>query len=215
MIGPYRDRAEAGRILAHALEAFRDWKHALVLGLPRGGVPVAFEVAEVLHLPLDVFVVRKLGLPGQEELAMGALAQGEVVVFNEEVLAMARPGELAVERVLQRERQELRRRVEAYRGDRPPLDVKDRTLILVDDGLATGATMRAAIRALRSQGPASIVVAVPVAPPDTCEELAREVDLLVCPRRPEHFSAIGQWYEEFGQTSDDEVRACLGHARVP
>ncbi|HJV91599.1 MAG TPA: phosphoribosyltransferase [Holophagaceae bacterium] len=215
MIGLYRDRAEAGQILAHALEAFRDWKHALVLGLPRGGVPVAFEVAEALHLPLDVFVVRKLGLPGQEELAMGALAQGDVVVYNPEVLDMARPGEAAVARVLERERKELRRRVEAYRGDRPPLEVKGRTLILVDDGLATGATMRAAVQALQSQGPASIVVAVPVAPPDTCAELAREVDLLVCPRRPEAFSAIGQWYETFGQTTDEEVRDCLEHARIP
>lgn len=210
----YQNRTEAGQILALALNAFRNRKDAIVLGLPRGGVPVAHQVAEALHLPLDVFVVRKLGLPGHEELAMGALAQGNGIVFNSDVLDTYSPGDREIERTVQREQRELQRRERAYRAGKPPLDVKGWTVILVDDGLATGATMRAAVQALRKQGPMAIVVAVPVAPPDTCQELESEVDQLICPRRPANFYAIGQWYEDFGQTSDEEVRALLNLSGV-
>lgn len=214
MIAPYHNRVEAGHVLALALKKFRNRKDAIVLGLPRGGVPVAYQIAEALHLPLDVLVVRKLGLPGHEELAMGALAQGEGIVFNPDVLDSYNPGTREIERTVQREQRELHRRELAYRTGKPPLDVKGLTVILVDDGLATGATMRAAVQALRRQEPAAIVVAVPVAPPDTCMELEQEVDQLVCPKRPPYFSAIGQWYVDFGQTSDEEVLALLSHSEV-
>lgn len=210
----YQDRKEAGQTLALALRAYRNRKDAIVLGLPRGGVPVAYQVAEALHLPLDIFLVRKLGLPGHEELAMGALAQGNGIVFNTDVLDTYSPGNREIERTVQREQRELQRREQAYRAGKPPLDVKGRTVILVDDGLATGATMRAAVQALRNQEPSAIVVAVPVAPPDTCQELELEVDQLICPRRPANFYAIGQWYEDFGQTSDEEVRALLNLSGV-
>ncbi|HJW34856.1 MAG TPA: phosphoribosyltransferase [Holophagaceae bacterium] len=210
----YQDRKEAGQTLALALRAFRNRKDAIVLGLPRGGVPVACQVAEALHLPLDIFLVRKLGLPGHEELAMGALAQGNGIVFNTDVLDTYSPGNREIERAVQREQRELQRREQVYRPGKPPLDVKGRTVILVDDGLATGATMRAAVQALREQEPAAIVVAVPVGPPDTCQELELEVDQLICPRRPANFYAIGQWYEDFGQTSDEEVRALLNLSGV-
>ncbi len=210
----YQNRVEAGQTLALALKAYRNREDAIVLGLPRGGVPVAYQVAEALHLPLDIFLVRKLGLPGHEELAMGALAQGNGIVFNTDVLDTYSPGNREIERTVQREQRELQRREQAYRPGKPPLDVKGRTVILVDDGLATGATMRAAVQALRNQEPSAIVVAVPVAPPDTCQELELEVDQLICPRRPANFYAIGQWYEDFGQTSDEEVRALLNLSGV-
>ncbi len=210
----YQNRVEAGQTLALALKAFRNRKDAIVLGLPRGGVPVAYQVAEALHLPLDIFVVRKLGLPGHEELAMGALAQGNGIVFNTDVLDTYSPGSRDIELAVQREQRELARREQAYRGGKPPLEVKGRTVILVDDGLATGASMRAAVQALREQEPAAIVVAVPVGPPETCQELELEVDQLICPRRPANFYAIGQWYEDFGQTSDEEVRALLNLSGV-
>ena len=208
----YRNRVEAGRRLARELGGYAHDPAGLVLGLPRGGVPVAFEVAKALGLPLDVFLVRKLGVPGFRELAMGALASGGTRVLNQEVLESYGIGHQELEAVTEAERKELDRREHAYRADRPPLDLEDRTVILVDDGLATGATMKAAVEAVRSLNPARIVVAVPVAPPDTCAELEARVDTLVCPLRPPWFSAIGQWYEDFDQTTDDEVRALLARA---
>lgn len=210
----YQDRVEAGLALASVLKKYRNRKDALLLALPRGGVPVAYQVAEALHLPLDVFLVRKLGLPGHEELAMGALAQGNGIVFNSEIIEAYHLGNREIERAVQRERKELARREQAYRSGMPPLEVQGKILLLVDDGLATGATMRAAVQALRKQNPATIVVAVPVAPPEVCEDLQREADEVVCPRRPTFFSAIGQWYEDFDQTSDEEVRALLNLSKV-
>jgi len=181
----------------------------MVLGLPRGGVPVAAEVARALGAPLDVFLVRKLGLPGQEELAMGAIASGGARVLNDEVVNALRLPESVLEQVTERERAELERRDRAFRGDRPPPDVRGRVAIVVDDGLATGSTMRAAIAALRTLEPARIVVAVPAAPPATCEELRAEVDDLVVLLTPHPFHAVGLWYEDFTPTSDQEVRAIL------
>jgi predicted phosphoribosyltransferase len=208
----FYDRRDAGRKLALRLRRYGDDPGVLVLALPRGGVPVAFEVAEALHAPLDVFLVRKLGLPGHEELAMGALASGGVRVLNEEVVnAFGVPDEM-LDEVVQREEQELKRRERAYRGDRLAPDVRGRTVILVDDGLATGSTMRAAVAALRRQGPARIVVAVPVAAVATCEELGQEVDDIVCAVTPEPFQAVGLWYEDFTQTTDEETRGLLAQA---
>jgi len=212
---PYRDRVEAGRVLARELKAYARDPDALVLGLPRGGVPVAWEVARALGLPLGIFLVRKLGVPGFRELAMGALASGGVRVLNEEVLQAYGIGARDLEAVTEAERKELDRRERAYRGGRPPLALAGRTVILVDDGLATGATMKAAIEAIRGLKPARIVVAVPVAPPDTCADLEDRVDALVCPLRPPGFSAIGQWYRDFDQTTDGEVRSLLEHASPP
>ena len=210
---PYRDRTDAGRRLAAALDAHRGDPDVRVLALPRGGVPVAYEVAAALGAPLDVFVVRKLGVPGHEEYAMGAIASGDVVVLSADVVQRLGIDADAVRRVVEAERRELARRERRYRGDRPPPDVRGRTVILVDDGLATGSTMRAAIAALRQQGPARIVVAVPVAAAETCAELRGEVDDVVCPATPEPFHAVGLWYEDFSQTGDEEVRALLEHAR--
>jgi predicted phosphoribosyltransferase len=185
----------------------------LVLALPRGGVPVAYEVARALGAALDVFLVRKLGVPGNEELAMGAVATGGVRVLNDPVVRqLGIPGHL-IDAVAAEQQQELARRERLYRDGRPPPDTRGRAVILVDDGLATGATMRAAVKALRRSGPARIVVAVPTAPPDTCEELRREADEVVCGIAPEPFLAVGQWYEDFPQTSDDEVRDLLARAR--
>lgn len=212
MVRLYRDRADAGRRLAELLSSYAGRPDLLVLALPRGGVPVAWEVARALGAPLDVFVVRKLGLPGHPELAMGAIASGGVVVLNEEVLKRYNvPGEV-VDRVAAEERSELERREKAYRGDRPPPEIRGRTVILVDDGLATGATMRAAARAVRKLGPKRLVVAVPVAAPDVCEELRAEVDEIVCAMTPASFQAVGQWYETFDQTTDEEVRSLLERA---
>jgi putative phosphoribosyl transferase len=209
---PFANRREAGQRLAQALRAYAG-RDLLVLALPRGGVPVAFEVAKALKAELEVMVVRKLGVPYQEELAMGALASGGARVLNHEVIANLGLSEDVIEEVTRREEQELARRERAYRGDRPFPKVKGRTVILVDDGLATGATMRAAVAALKTLGPATIVVAVPVAPPDTAAKLREEVDDLVCLATPENFYAVGQWYVDFSQTSDEEVRELLAKAR--
>ncbi len=205
----YRDRLEAGRILATKLTAYADRKDVVVLALPRGGVPVAFEVAKALQAPLDVFVVRKLGVPGHEELAMGAIATGGMYVVNEHVVHMLAIPDSVIEEVAEREQKELERREQLYRDDLPPPDVRDRTIILVDDGLATGSTMRAAVAALRKQHPAHIVVAVPVAAPVVRDEFKAEVDEIVCASTPEPFFGVGYWYEDFSQTSDEEVHDLL------
>lgn len=205
----YRDRLEAGRILATKLTAYADRKDVVVLALPRGGVPVAFEVAKALQAPLDVFVVRKLGVPGHEELAMGAIATGGMYIVNEHVVRMLAIPDSVIEEVAEREQKELERREQLYRDDLPPPDVRDRTIILVDDGLATGSTMRAAVAALRKQHPAHIVVAVPVAAPVVRDEFKAEVDEIVCASTPEPFFGVGYWYEDFSQTSDEEVHDLL------
>lgn len=184
----------------------------VVLGLPRGGVPVAVEVARALAAPLDVFVVRKLGVPGQPELAMGAVASGGTRVLNPYVMRIAGISDEDLERVTAAERELLARREASYRGDRPAVDVAGRVGIVVDDGLATGASMRAAVDALRQSQPAELVVAVPVAPPDTCHEMTRVADTVVCARTPEPFFAVGHWYDDFSEVSDDEVRTCLARA---
>jgi putative phosphoribosyl transferase len=208
----FRDRRHAGRVLASLLRRHAGRADLLVLALPRGGVPVAFEVAEALEAPLDVFIVRKLGVPGQEEFAMGAIAAGGVRVLNDEVIRMVGIPPSAVEAVTQAETRELERRERLYRAGRPPLEVRGRTVILVDDGLATGSTMLAAARALRAQGPARTIVAVPTGAADTCQALRSEADEVVCALAPEHFRAVGLWYEDFSQTSDDEVRDLLARA---
>jgi predicted phosphoribosyltransferase len=209
---PFRDRREAGRLLASRLAAYANRPDVLVLALPRGGVPVAFEVARALGAPLDVFVVRKLGVPGHEELAMGAIATGGVRVLNDQVVRALRIPEYVIEAVAEKERQELARRERLYRGDCPFPDVRGRTAILVDDGLATGTTMQAAVRALRQQQAARIVVAVPLAAPETCQELSEEVDDIVCAVTPEPFEAVGLWYEDFSQTTDEEVGDLLARS---
>jgi putative phosphoribosyl transferase len=209
----FRDRRQAGRILAERLTVYADRPDVLVLALPRGGVPVGFEVAQALQVPLDVFIVRKLGVPGHEELAMGAIASGGVLVLNEDVVRSLMIPEDVIQRVAAREQQELERRERAYRGTRPAPDVKDRTVILVDDGLATGSTMMAAAKALRQQQPAEIVVAVPVAAPSTCHKLRSVADDVVCVLMPEMFYAVGQWYADFSQTTDEEVRELLASAK--
>jgi putative phosphoribosyl transferase len=208
----YRDRIEAGKRLAERLADYANRPDVLVLALPRGGVPVAFEVARELQAPLDIFLVRKLGVPGHEELAMGAIATGGVRVLNEDVVNHLRvPGEV-IDAVAAEELRELGRRERAYRGERLAPDVKGKTVILVDDGLATGSTMRAAAAALRQQQPARIVVAVPVSAPQTCDEYRMGVDEIVCAVTPEPFHAVGQWYEDFSQTTDEEVRELLARA---
>lgn len=211
----FQDRTEAGRVLAHALAEFTDQPNVIVLALPRGGVPVGYEVAQRLHAPLDIFVVRKLGAPGQEELAIGALASGGVRVLNREVVNALAVSSQEIDRVAEGEQRELERREQQYRGGRPALDVRGRTVILVDDGLATGSSMRAAVAALRQRAPAVIVVAVPVAPPSTCAELTAEADKVVCAATPLPFYAVGQWYRDFSQTSDEEVRRLLELANQP
>ena len=208
----FHDRFDAGRKLAGLLADYADRQDVVVLGLPRGGVPVAFEVARTLHAPLDVFLVRKLGVPGYEELAMGAIASGGVRVLNQEVVQTLNISEEQLAAIAAAEQEELDRRARLYRGDRPPPDVKGRTAILIDDGLATGATMRAAVTALRQLGPGRIVVAVPVAAPETCAELRAEVDDIVCLSTPEPFQAVGLWYDYFSQTSDEEVHDLLERA---
>jgi predicted phosphoribosyltransferase len=208
----FRDRTDAGRQLAAKLAGYADRPAVLVLALPRGGVPVAFEVAKALHAPLDVFLVRKLGLPGHEELAMGAIASGGVRVLNEDVVRDLHIPDDVIDAVTAQERQELERRERIYRGNRPAPRVRGRTVILVDDGLATGSTMRAAVAALRRQKPDRIVVAVPVGAPETCEEFATEADEAVCARTPEPFHAVGLWYRDFSQTTDEEVHDLLQQA---
>jgi predicted phosphoribosyltransferase len=208
----YLDRTEAGQRLAAELMAYANHPDVLVLGLPRGGVPVAFEVAEVLGVPLDVFVVRKLGVPGHEELAMGAIASGGVRVLNEDMVRRLDILPEFMHTVAAREQRILEYREHFYRGDRPAPEVQGRTVILVDDGLATGATMRAAVAALRPRQPARMVIAVPVAARATCEELKAVADEVVCAATPRPFHAVGRWYEDFSPTSDAEVRDLLVQA---
>lgn len=208
----FHDRSEAGRALAEHLSAYAGRSDVIVLGLPRGGVPVAYEVARALGAPLDVFLVRKLGVPGREELAMGAIASGGVRLLNQEVVRVLRIPDKIINAVTVEEERELQRRERSYRGDRPPPEVMGRIVILVDDGLATGSSMRAAVAALRRHQPKKIVVAVPVASPSTCEELRQEVDDVVCARVHEPFYAVGLWYEDFGQTTDEEVHDLLERA---
>ena len=212
MIPLYRDRSEAGRVLATNLMHYAGRQDVLVLALPRGGVPVAFEVAKALHAPLDVFLVRKLGVPGHEELAMGAIAMGGIRVINVEVVRMLHIPDAVIDAVSEREQQELQRREHLYRDDLPPPAVQDRTVILIDDGLATGSTMRAAVMALRQQHPTRIVVAVPVAAPSTCGDLQAEVDEIICACTPEPFYGVGFWYQDFSQISDEEVHDLLVQA---
>jgi len=209
---PFADRAAAGRVLAEKLADYAELDDVIVLALPRGGVPVASEVARALGAPLDVFVVRKLGAPSQEELAMGAIASGDVVVINDEVVKALRVPAEVVEEKIASERAELSRRESVYRGGRPPRDVQGRSVILIDDGLATGSTMRAAVTALRGQSPARIVVAVPIGAPATCAEFQQIADECICALTPEPFRAVGLWYEDFAQTTDDEVRELLDRA---
>jgi len=206
----FLDRVEAGQLLGHALgERLRNRTNVIVLALPRGGVPVGYEVARALHAPLDVFIVRKLGVPGHEELAMGAIASGGVRVLNDDVLRHIPTSRAAIEAVSARELVELERREKSYRGSKPPLDVRGKTVVIVDDGLATGSTMRAAVRALRQENAGAIIVAVPVAARETCDDLRREVDDIVCLRTPSPFEAVGLWYGDFTQTTDEQVHELL------
>jgi predicted phosphoribosyltransferase len=213
---PYADRHEAGKELARHLRQYASREDAIVLALPRGGVPVGAELANALGLPLDVFLVRKLGTPGHRELAMGAIASGGIRVLNEEVVNGLRIREEQIERVAREEELELNRREALYRGDRPAPPLEGRVVILVDDGLATGSSMRAAVQAVRQRGPARVVVAVPVGAGETCEGLRALADEVVCARTPQPFSAVGVWYRDFEQTTDDEVRELLSiHGRMP
>jgi predicted phosphoribosyltransferase len=215
MLKRFRDRAEGGRRLAEKLGKYAGRPDLLVLALPRGGVPVAFEISQALGAPLDVLVVRKLGVPGHEELAMGAIASGGAWVLNNDLIQTLQPSIRMIQEVAARELQELTRRERIYRGDRPALEVRGRTVILVDDGLATGSTMRAAVAAVRRRKPAHLIVAVPTAAPSACVELQREVDECVCVITPDSFHAVGVWYEDFSQTTDDDVRGLLERASVP
>ena len=213
--GAFRDRREAGRTLATRLQKYAGRNDVIVLALPRGGVPVAFEVAEALGAPLDLFLVRKLGTPGHRELAMGAIASGGVRVMNLEVVRWYGISSEAIEMVAREEQQELERRESAYREGRPAAPVTDRIVILIDDGLATGSTMRAAVEAVKQRKPAKVVVAVPVGARETCEELSGAADEVICARMPEPFSAVGQWYLVFDQTTDEEVGELLrAHSRA-
>jgi predicted phosphoribosyltransferase len=206
---PFANRREAGVELASKLRQYAGRGDLVVLALPRGGVPVAFEVAEALGAPLDIFLVRKLGLPGHPELAMGAIASGDVRVLNEDVVRWYGVPPHAIEAVARQEQAELERREREYRRGRPLIDLRGKTVILVDDGLATGSTMKAAVQAARLHAPAQVVVAVPVGAPSSCEEFAEITDETVCARTPEPFSAVGQWYYDFSQTTDEEVRQLL------
>src|SRR6059036_3063134 len=205
----FANRTEGGRQLAEKLEKYAGLDDVIVLGLPRGGVPVAYEVAKRLRAPLDVFIVRKLGVPGFEELAAGAIASGAVRVLNQDVMSAIPYADAAIEAVTAKETAELQRREQIYREGRAAPELRDRIVILVDDGLATGATMRAAVKALRQSGAAKIIVAVPVGPPDTCHELEEQADETICLSMPEFFQAVGQYYEDFSQTSDEDVRELL------
>src|SRR5712692_2003566 len=209
---PFRDRIHAGRLLARKLTGYSNRNDVIVLALPRGGVPVGFEVAQALGTPLDVFLVRKLGVPGHEELAMGAIASGGVRVLNQDVVERLKISSAVIGRVAASEQRELERRERAYRDGRPVPDVRGKTVILIDDGLATGSTMHAAVAAIRQQQPARIIIAVPTAPPDTCEALRKEVDEVVSAATPEPFHAVGLWYEDFSETTDDEIRTLLERA---
>ncbi len=215
----FRDRLEAGRLLGQELlkkldvgrppSAASGRDDLIILALPRGGVPVGAEVAKALDAPLDVFIVRKLGVPGHEELAMGAIASGGVRVLNQDVLGYIPLRQKTIDEIAEREQRELERRERSYRGSRPPLDVHDKTVVVVDDGLATGSSMRAAVAALKKMGPRAIVVAVPVAATETCDDFRREGIDIVCLRTPEPFQAVGLWYEDFSQTTDEEVHELL------
>jgi len=211
---PFRDRIQAGQLLSRKLKHYADRQDVIVLALPRGGVPVGREVARVLHVPLDVFLVRKLGTPGQEELAMGAIASGGIRVLNDEVVDALHLTPRVLDAVTARELRELARRERLYREGRPARDVTGSVVILVDDGLATGSTMRAAVAALRQAKPKRIVIAVPVAAAPTCRELGREVDEMVCLHAPEPFYSVGFWFEDFSQTSDDDIRQMLEFEKV-
>ncbi len=210
----FADRRDAGRVLAGRLSAYAHRDDVLVLALPRGGVPVGAEVARELGVPLDILVVRKLGLPGQPEYAMGAIAMGDVRVLNTQVIEQLALSYSAIDLVTRAEMRELHRRERLYRGDRAMPAVDGRVLILVDDGMATGASMRAAVQALRELHPARIVVAVPVSSPQTCQLLTQDADEVICARTPERFRSVGQWYERFEQTSDEEVRRVLAASLV-
>jgi putative phosphoribosyl transferase len=210
----FKDRTEAGQVLARKLAAYANHEDVVVLALPRGGVPVAFEIATALNVPLDVFLVRKLGVPGQSELAMGAIASSGVRVLNQDIVRSLRLSDAVIDKVAAKEQQELERRERLYRDDRPIPLLHERRVIIVDDGLATGATMRAAIEAIRQQQPARIVVAVPISSPETCRDLAVEVDEIICVETPQPFCSVGLWYEDFPQTTDEEVRALLKQAQT-
>ena len=212
MLTQFRDRKEAGNLLAAKLTAYANQQDVIVLALPRGGVPVGFEIAQALHVPLDVIVVRKLGVPGQEELAMGAIATGGICILNKDVVQFLNIPDEVIDEITAQELQELERREHLFRGERPAYDVCGRTVILVDDGIATGATMHAAVAAIKQRQPTRIIIAVPTAAPSTCDEFAAEVDELVCVIRPEPFIAVGYWYRQFSQTSDEEVRSLLEQA---
>jgi predicted phosphoribosyltransferase len=208
---PFRDRVEAGELLAERLSQYRDRGDVVVLALPRGGVPVARQVAAKLGVPFDVYLVRKLGVPGHEELAMGAIAGGGVRLLNDEVVRELGIPSNVIDSVARREQIELERREDLYRGTRAPIGLAGKVVVLVDDGLATGSTMRAAVTAVKQQQPARVIVAVPVGASSTCRELAREADEVVCVRTPDPFVAVGLWYRDFSPTSDQEVRALLGN----
>jgi putative phosphoribosyl transferase len=208
----FRNRKEAGQILGRSLQKYKDRPDVLVLGLPRGGVPVAYEVARELNAPLDVFIVRKLGVPGHEELGMGAIATGGVRILHEGIVRELGISQKVIDVVSQEEQQELERRERLYRGNRPPPVIEGRTVIIVDDGLATGSTMKAALQALRQQNPAQLIVAVPTAPVETCEQLRGNADEVVCAITPEPFFAVGGSYADFSQTTDEEVRDLLERA---
>jgi predicted phosphoribosyltransferase len=205
----FQDRFDAGRLLDSKLLPFANRSDTVVLALPRGGVPVGFEVAKALNVPLDVFVVRKLGVPGQEELAMGAIASGGIYVLNEDLVRALGIPDVVINAVAADEERELERREHLYREGRPAVAVQGRTVILVDDGLATGSSMRVAVMALKRKKPAQIVVAVPVGAPATCAEIESEVDQIICVVTPEPFQSVGEWYRDFSQTSDEEVRDLL------
>jgi len=210
----FRDRYEAGRQLATKLQRLSDRDDIIVLALPRGGVPVAFEIATRLNAPLDVFLVRKLGVPGQEELAMGAIAEGDILVLNQDLVDYLAIPRSVVDAVAALEGKELERRDKLYRGLNPPPELESKTVVLVDDGLATGSTMRAAVSAVRQQKPARIIVAVPVAPPSTQAQLEREADEVISLWQPEPFDGVGRWYSDFSQTSDEEVRRLLSQSQA-
>ena len=207
----FSNRIQSGQMLAQHLQAYANIENVLVLALPRGGVPIAFEVAKHLNAALDVCIVRKLGVPGHKELAMGAIASEKTIVFNQDIIDYLGIDQAKITAVVNQELRELRRRDQVYRSNKPAINVKDKIVILIDDGIATGATMRAALTIIQQQQPAKIVVAVPVAPLNICEELRLEVDDVICLQCPENMSAIGLWYEDFSQTTDNEVRAFLGN----
>ncbi len=207
------DRVDAGKKLAEKLIKFKDIKNGIVLGLPRGGLPVAFEVAQALNLPLDIVVPRKIGMPGQPELAVGAVCEDGSVIFNESLLRMANLKPADLQPIIDKERQEAQRRLKKYRGDRPKLDLQDKVVILVDDGIATGSTMRAAIASAKANGAEKIIVAVPVIPPNTIPTMQEEVDQVIYLDAPAYFGAVGAFYQNFGQTEDEEVIALMEKAK--